>query len=353
MRVGVLGGTRFIGVHVVEALLEAGAEVWLFHRGRTTEPALFSAPVARVLGDRAAAANLELFFRRDYDAVIDLSGYCPAHVRPIMERWRSMIGHYLFCSTSSVYLPAAVLSYEEDSPLLRDPGTYGGDKALAEEALIGYGARHGWAVTVLRAHAVLGRLGAEQPLYLARRILAGVPILLRPGTAERLLNPLWVEDLARCFVRLIGRQDAFGRAFNVAGDEPCTPHGLAVLIRDALGEGRIHEVALDPAVAEALPWLGLPWLPRDVVVNNGKIRGLLDMSFMPLAGIVGSVLNWARESPGGLRLQRQRWEGAALRGAGAPPAWVLWSWRYLDGLRERLRDSPAALRLVRAIRRVF
>jgi 2'-hydroxyisoflavone reductase len=316
----------------VEALIGSKAEVWLFNRGHSREPIPFSGPVSRVAGDRDDAQSLVPFFSRDYDALIDLSGYRPAQIKPILERWRARIGHYLFCGTSASYQPAEVLSYGEDSSLLREPGSYGGDKALCEDSLLEASAKHSWPVTILRAHGVLGRFDPGPILYMARRIRVGEPVLLRSQAWQSRLNFVWAGDLARCFALAAGRPEASGRIFNVAGDKACLPDELAVLIRRELGEGAFLKAALSAEVAQALPALGLSWMGRDIILENARIKGALGVKFLPLEGLVANIIAWARENPGLLRLQRQRWEQQAAAGKGPPPPWLRWSWRRLDGI---------------------
>ena len=73
-----LGGTVFVGRHIVQAALARGHDVTLFNRGRTN-PLLFEG-VERVQGDRERddLADLE---GRSWDAVVDTSGYVPRVVR--------------------------------------------------------------------------------------------------------------------------------------------------------------------------------------------------------------------------------------------------------------------------------
>ena len=52
----VMGGTRFLGVHVVENLLRAGHDVTLFHRGSRTP--VWDRPVDHVVGDRNVTTDL-------------------------------------------------------------------------------------------------------------------------------------------------------------------------------------------------------------------------------------------------------------------------------------------------------
>ncbi len=90
MRLLVLGGTRNLGRHVVEAALRSDHEVTLFNRG-TTNPALFP-DVRRVIGDRADPSALAA---GEWDCVIDMSGLLVRDVRLSAEALRDRVGQYV------------------------------------------------------------------------------------------------------------------------------------------------------------------------------------------------------------------------------------------------------------------
>ena len=73
MKIILIGGTRFLGRHLVEAALTHGHEITLFNRGKTN-PDLFL-QVETVLGDRER--DLDKLSGCDWDAVIDTCGYIP------------------------------------------------------------------------------------------------------------------------------------------------------------------------------------------------------------------------------------------------------------------------------------
>src|SRR3954451_16314431 len=99
MRLLMLGGTVFLGRAIVELALERGHEVTLFTRGQQN-PDLFP-EVEKLRGDRDG--DLALPDGRQWDAVIDTSGYIPRVVRASAERLAGAAGHYTFVSTISVY----------------------------------------------------------------------------------------------------------------------------------------------------------------------------------------------------------------------------------------------------------
>ena len=77
MRLLILGGTVFLGRHLVEAALSRGHEVTLFNRGQH-DPDIFP-EVERLRGDRTY--DLEALRGRRWEAVIDTCGFVPKVVR--------------------------------------------------------------------------------------------------------------------------------------------------------------------------------------------------------------------------------------------------------------------------------
>jgi len=83
LRILILGGTRFIGVHMTEFALRRGHTVTLFNRGET-EPQLFS-DVEKLKGNRDA--QLSALQGRSWDAVARANGAAiPVRVNRIRLR---------------------------------------------------------------------------------------------------------------------------------------------------------------------------------------------------------------------------------------------------------------------------
>ena len=108
----VLGGTGFIGPHMVREALRRGHNVTLFNRGKTNNE-LFP-DLETIKGDRAG--DLENLENRRWDAVVDNSGYMPQYVQNSARTLSPNIGHYLFISSISAYEGFAQ-PINEDSPL--------------------------------------------------------------------------------------------------------------------------------------------------------------------------------------------------------------------------------------------
>src|SRR3954465_7443071 len=133
MRILVLGGTQFLGRHTVDAALARGHDVTMFNRGQT-RPELFP-DVEKLRGDRDG--DLDSVRGREFDAVVDTSGYVPRIVRETIDALGD-VGHYTFVSSISVYADVSTPP-TESSPLaeLKEPTeewreAYGELKVLCE-----------------------------------------------------------------------------------------------------------------------------------------------------------------------------------------------------------------------------
>src|SRR5688572_26558988 len=101
MRILIIGGTRFLGRHLVEAALGCSHEVTLFNRGKSN-PDLFP-QLETILGDREKDIDKLGEAGRIWDAVIDVAGYLPRIVRLSAEILKESVARYVFISSISVY----------------------------------------------------------------------------------------------------------------------------------------------------------------------------------------------------------------------------------------------------------
>ena len=209
MRLLVIGGTKFLGRAAVEAALARGHEVTLFNRGETN-PELF--PEAEKLrGDRTV--DLSALMGREWDAVIDPSGFLPGVVRASAEALSDQAGYYLFISSVSAYAslagpnaedsPLAELGDLPDDRMLEDYSNYGALKALCERGVAeAFGDRH----AIVRPGLIVGAHdGTGRFTYWPHRIAHGGEVLA-PAPPERVVQFIDVRDLGAWLVDLCERQ---------------------------------------------------------------------------------------------------------------------------------------------------
>jgi len=295
----VLGGTKFLGRAAVEAALARGDEVTLFNRGETN-PELF--PEAEKLrGDRDG--GLSALEGREWDAVIDPSGYVPRVVRASAELLRGSVGHYVFVSSASVYAEPYVPGFDESAPTveLENPesedviGDYGALKAACERVV---GEVFPDASTNVRAGLIVGPHDQSGRFtYWPLRISLGGPVLA-PAPPEQLVQFVDVRDLGAWLVDAAARRVA--GTFNATG-EPIRLDTVLAACGDAELVWVDEQFLLDQGIG---PWMELPlWVPREAAaflqmsVAAAVAAGL---RFRPVEETAGDTLTWAREVGAGL-----------------------------------------------------
>ena len=198
LRILILGGTGFIGPHMVKEALRRGHEVELFNRGRTNNELFPDLKLYK--GDRNN--DLVSLEGGEWDVVIDNSGYVPRHVEDSASLLAPVVAHYLYISTISVYgdfsqaidEDTAVGTLDDESVEEVTGETYGPLKALCEQRVI---AEFGPArTTVLRPTYICGPGDrTDRYTYWPVRSMRGGDMIW-PGTPEDNIQIIDVRDLA-------------------------------------------------------------------------------------------------------------------------------------------------------------
>jgi 2'-hydroxyisoflavone reductase len=292
----VLGGTVFLGPHVVSSAVARGHSVTMFNRG-VHNPDLFPG-VERVRGDRNV--DLSVLSGRQFDAVIDTSGYAASQIRAAADVLERTVEHYLFISSISVYarFPPGAAFDEQAATLPGDEG-YGANKARCEEVLE---SRFGGRAARVRPGLVVGpRDPTDRFTYWPRRVAAGGRVLA-PGRPDRPVQFIDVRDLAGWCVQLAERR--VGGVFNAVGPSgPLTMGGLLDECVRELGSGAEFVWLPDAALLEAgvQPWTELPlWIPESdpdhggmLLASNSRAVGA-GLTFQPIADTIRATFDWDR-----------------------------------------------------------
>lgn len=264
----VLGGTVFLGRHVVDAALAAGCEVTIFNRG--SRDVHFTQPVEQLKGDRNG--DLSALQGRRFDAVVDCSGYTAQQLQRSADALRDQVQHYVFVSTISVYarfVPGQV--FDETAAVTAALDGYGGGKARAEDAIA---AAMPGRVSILRPGLIVGPHDPTGRFtYWPVRLDRGGRVLA-PGRPERPVQFIDARDLAQWCVHLALQR------------RPGTLHGIgpsgsmASLLQacqQASGNTAADLVWCDDAklvAAKVAPWTGLPlWIPEADPEFGGMLLG--------------------------------------------------------------------------------
>ena len=303
MKVLVLGGTSFVGRHLVDAALERGHEVTVFNRGRTN-PGLWR-EVRELRGDRDG--DLSALAGQRWDTVVDTSGYVPRVVRASAELLRDAVHHYTFISSVSVYAdfrrgPDETGAVEQPA----DPGSedveqhYGALKAECE--LVVQEVFHD-AALIIRPGLIVGPWDpAGRFTYWPARIALGGDVLV-PEPRNLRLQFIDARDLAAWVVRM-AEERATG-TYNATGPvpRPTLEELLETCRRVANSEARLQWVAAEFLVErgvdqfQELPlWIAGPEYGGFMDIEVSKAVKA-QLTFRPMEETVSDTLVWDQAHP--------------------------------------------------------
>lgn len=237
MRALVLGGNRYIGLHLVFELARSGHDVTIINSHEAPMPA----GARRIHADRqqpgALRAALETC-RDDFDIVYDNTAYAPKDLEPVIDVLRGRVGQLVFTSSVAVYKRSFIQpvkeSFARHAPDDTDPRkAYGVGKVRCEDHLLTI---DDIATTSLRVTHTIGPmspLASREPSFFAR-LEQGRPILI-PAEGFPFVHLVHVQDVASLMASVAGNDRAAGQIYNVAGAEITSILGCIRLMAKAVG----------------------------------------------------------------------------------------------------------------------
>lgn len=312
MHILIIGGTRNMGLVLVNELLQAGHQVTIFNRGKT--PDSLPDDVERLRGDRTDPAQLRAALAgRSFDAVVDMVLYKGDEAETISQLLNGQTGHYIFVSTGQVYLVREGIERpfrEEDyaGRLMPAPKSesygypewlYGKEKRDAEDALARAWETRNFPYTSLRLPMVNSTRDHYARLYgYILRLRDGGPILV-PETPDYPLRHIYAEDVVRAIKRVLENGLGKGHAYNLSQDETVTLDQFLHLLGGLLDvEPKI--VRLRRSLLEANGFLpdcspfSERWMSE---LDNTRGKAELGVTYTPLREYVASIVGYYTANP--------------------------------------------------------
>lgn len=232
MNVLVIGGSGFIGTHVVRQLAASGHEVVLFHRGRAE--ANLPPGVSHIHGDRQRLEEFTGDFERAApEVVLDMIALTARDARSLVSAVDGIARRVVAVSSQDVYRaygrlwrtepgPPDTIPLTEDSPLRErwypHRGTFEWahdyDKIPVEETVMGSPRLAG---TILRLPMVYGPNDGHRIFPYLKRMDDGRPIIVLDD-----VHAIWrwsrgfVENVAAAIAEAVADDRAAGRVYNIA-----------------------------------------------------------------------------------------------------------------------------------------
>jgi nucleoside-diphosphate-sugar epimerase len=304
MHVLVLGGTGFVGPHVVRELDRLGHEVTIFHRG-TREPRL-PRTVRHVHGTfTELESHVEGLVALNPQVVVDMVPF----TREDVVRLRLFAGHVrraVIVSSQDVYLAFGRARRTEPGPYLPTPLTEESPlrRVVVDEAYDKVGVEHAAASipdldsTIVRLPAVHGPGDEQHRLYRYIKAMDDdrPKIVLDEALREWRWTRGYVEDMGRAIALAATSSRAAGRVYNVAYERAFTePEWVRTIARV---HGWRGEVVCVPS-ADLPEGLRVEFdAAQDFAVDSSRIRNELGyLEGVDIEEALQRTIEWERANP--------------------------------------------------------
>ncbi|MEM9402859.1 MAG: NAD-dependent epimerase/dehydratase family protein [Pseudomonadota bacterium] len=311
-----LGGTGFIGPAQINYALDRGHTVTMFNRGRRA--GLYGGRVEEIVGNRDSTIDAGLTALegdREWDVIVDNSGYLPRHVRDSIELLKDRCNRYIYISTVAVYDfdttdVITINSRMRDAP---EPATeevngqtYGPLKAecdrIAQDLL-------GDKLTCVRPTYIIGPGDTtDRFTYWVDRFSRGGDIVC-PSSPK--IGSQWIDVYDLChWIVTLAENDTPGIFNAVAPESPVTRDEVMHGIKACFSAGStLHwpDSELLVEMQYPTPMFPNPPVSRTMDSSYAEAAGL---SFRPLADTVRSIHEWWSSQPDDRRANPRRWPTA-------------------------------------------
>ena len=294
MHILVIGGSSFLGRHLVRSALDRGHEITLFNRGLTNPDSFPEAE--KIRGDRDG--DLTGIRGRSWDATLDVCGYVPRQVSTLLETLGLGAGHYTFISTVSVYRETAPVGYSEDAELLEP--SYDDVLTMAKYGPLKVGceltARElaGDRLLIVRPGFIVGPFDPTHRFtYWVERCAAGGPIL--GPSADQPIQAIDGRDLAGFVIGLV--ESKVVDVFHATAPDPALVFS-DFLTQIAEGVGQPPPDVYWSEASELLPLSAgeEDWTLMTAGLARARAAGL---SWRPLGETARDTLTWVSDARSG------------------------------------------------------
>lgn len=254
----VLGGGGFVGRHIVARLVSEGHRVVVPTRRREDVRHLILLPTIEVVeGDIHDPAVLARLFAGSA-AVLNLVGIINESGGATFDRVHVELPRKVIAACHNAGVPRllhmSALGARADAP-----SRYLQTKAAAEAMVAASGLK--W--TILRPSVIFGR--EDGFLNMFARLVRMMPVVALASPKAR-FQPVYVGDVAHCFVHAIADEITFGGRYDLCGPKVYTLRELVAYVGEVTGAVR-PIVALGPALSSVMATV-LEHLPGKVLTRD-------------------------------------------------------------------------------------
>jgi uncharacterized protein YbjT (DUF2867 family) len=228
----VLGGAGFVGSYLVAKLDRAGYQVKVLSRRREAAKHMILLPNVQVVTCDISDNHALKDALKGSDAVINLVGILHENGKNSFEK----IHHQLPRRVAQLCDELGINRLIHMSALQANknaPSVYLKSKATGEMAVIEFSKK--LDITIFKPSVIFGR--GDRFLNMFANLVKYLPViaLAKPGAK---FQPIWVEDVAQCFVNALENTDTYGKSYELGGPQIVTLKQLVQKVMDILGKQR-------------------------------------------------------------------------------------------------------------------
>lgn len=320
MKILIIGGTKFLGRHLMTAAQSRNHKVTIFNRGEFSDEVF--ADVEQIRGNRNS--DLDKLGNRTWDVVIDTCGYLPYSVKLSAEALKSKVEHYIFISSISAYADFSQPNFDETATLAKLTSEqelelakidsksdltanalgemYGALKVLCEKEIEKAMPNR---TLIIRPGLIVGEYDwTDRFSYWVMRVASGGEVLA-PANPNRFIQFIDAQDLAEWTIKMaenkkVGVFNATGKSLQLTMEKFLTEI-KNVTKSDGEFTWASEEFLKNEAVA---PWSEMPlYLPESDESMQGFLSAMVDravatgLTFRPLRETILRTLNWRKTIP--------------------------------------------------------
>lgn len=298
MKILLLGGTGAMGRHLTQILASGQNEIYVTSRKKRDN----LKNVVFIHGNAHEEECLCSILKQNFDCIVDFMVYSSEEFKERAEKILSATKQYIFLSSARVYADSRA-PITENSPRLLDvckdteylqTDEYALAKARQENIL--FESKHrNW--TIIRPYITysenrlqLGVMEKEEWLFLA---LYGNALIFSRDISSHLTTLTYGYDVARGISAIVGKENAFGEAFHITGNN-CSIKWSEVfeLYKKVLEKNVILSKIYEPEICYRIKNPDMKYQVIydryfDRVFDNSKIAQFIDISTFvrPLEGL--------------------------------------------------------------------
>jgi NADH dehydrogenase len=281
-KICVLGGSGFVGSSIVAKLDQDGYAVTVLTRRRESAKHLFLLPnvtvvECNVMDDQALKAALN-----GADAVVNLIGILHQSGRTSFDAMHHQLPSRLakICEATGIKRLIQMSSLQADRNASSE---YLRSKAAGEAALLAFAQKLN--ITIFRPSIIFGRGDSFINLFATLIKFLPVVLLAKPNAK---FQPVWVEDVASCFVASIQNTQTYGQVYELAGPKVYSFRELVQQVMTTLKVKRPIIGLCDKlsyAQAFMMELLPVKLMSRDNV-RSMEVDSVSSQPFPPIFGVV-------------------------------------------------------------------